>query len=75
MLLNFHMSTLGSAPYGGHFSPLGAYDGDGDRLLLLDVWPESPSGWYRICDLWAAANTVDGDSQARRGLLHIARVD
>ena len=39
LLVNYHMPTLGQgSAFGGHVSPLGAYDEVTDSVLLLDVW-------------------------------------
>ena len=45
VLLNYHMTSAGQPPFGGHVSPIGAYHAPSRRLLVLDVWPRlNPSG-------------------------------
>ncbi len=53
---------------GGHISPLAAYDEDTDRFLVMDVSTyKYPPVWVKTEALWAAMNTVDGDSNRTRG--------
>lgn len=58
----------------GHFSPIAAYDAASDRFLLLDVARyKYPPVWVRAADLWDAINTIDTDSQKKRGILVIRK--
>ncbi len=54
----------------GHFSPIAAYDIASDRFLILDVARyKYPPIWVKSVDLWNAINTLDLDSQKKRGIL------
>ena len=71
LLVNYHRSALGQQG-GGHISPLAAYDGRGDRVLLLDVARyRYPSVWVPIPALWQAIRMVDPDSGLSRGLVRL----
>jgi len=67
IIVNYHMPTLGQSPFCGHHSPLAAYHVDTDRLLLLDVWPDTSECWATASSLFAAMNTVDDASGKTRG--------
>jgi hypothetical protein len=57
----------------GHISPLGAYDSETDRVLILDVATQKyPYTWVPLSMLWDAMNTVDSDSRQSRGYLLVA---
>ena len=62
---------------GGHISPLGAYDAETDRFLILDVARyKYPPVWVKASDLFDAMNTVDAVNAGRtRGYVLIARSD
>lgn len=49
---NYHMSTAGQEPYGGHFSPLVAFHEESDSFLILDVWPDTAPFWVNWEVLW-----------------------
>ena len=49
---NYHMSTAGQEPYGGHFSPLVAFHEQSDSFLILDVWPDTAPFWVKWELLW-----------------------
>jgi hypothetical protein len=56
---------------GSHFSPLGAFDEDSDRVLVLDVarFKYRPH-WVAVADLWRAMDTEEKTSDGiakRRG--------
>ena len=67
MCLHYSRSSLGQTG-SGHFSPLGAYDPDSDRLLVLDVARfKYPPHWVTVSDLWEAMKGVDSDTGNSRG--------
>jgi hypothetical protein len=71
VIVNFQRKLLGETGE-GHHSPLGAYDAVSDRFLLLDVARyRLPPVWVSAADMWAAMNTDDPDSGAKRGFLII----
>lgn len=73
VIVNFERKVLGESGE-GHHSPLGAYDATTDRFLLLDVARyRLPPIWVSAADLWAAMNTDDTDTHAKRGFLLIHR--
>ena len=69
VLVNYHMSTAGQRPYGGHVSPLGAYHAGSDRFLVLDTWPHTRPAWLSADALWAAMAATDAESGMSRGWL------
>ncbi len=71
LILNYHMTTLGQEPFGGHFSPLAAYHVDSDSVLILDVWPETEPVWAPLTKVWDAMMKPDPESNAPRGLLKV----
>ena len=73
VVLNYHMSTAGQTPFGGHFSPLGAYHARSRRFLVLDVWPDTEPAWLDGEALLAAMRHVDDESGQSRGWLHVER--
>ncbi|MCV2868461.1 phytochelatin synthase family protein [Defluviimonas sp. WL0002] len=70
VLVNYLRSSIGQER-GGHISPLGAYDAETDRFLILDVTRyKYPPVWVRTDDLFQAMNTPDSDNDNRsRGYL------
>jgi hypothetical protein len=71
VIVNFSRSSLGQAGV-GHTSPLGAYDAESDRFLILDVARyRSPAIWITSEHLFAAmaAPKSPGSSQSRGFLL------
>eukprot|EP00050_Salpingoeca_kvevrii_P011462 m.15520 g.15520 ORF g.15520 m.15520 type:complete len:264 (-) comp3442_c1_seq1:184-975(-) len=73
VIVNYHMSELGQHPdYSGHLSPLAAHCGD--RMLLMDVWPETEASWVSSCRLFEAMCSVDSASGRSRGFL-LVRAD
>lgn len=73
VIVNYTRQPLGQGD-SGHFSPLGAYDEDTDRVLILDTasfrWP---STWVGVEALFGAMNTVDSDGGLSRGWVEVAR--
>jgi len=71
IIVNFDMAALGYKQKMGHFSPLGGYNKDEDKFLLLDVWPDHPSVWVSTELLWKAMTVkYDNDSNLPRGYLN-----
>ena len=55
---------------GGHFSPLAAYNGNADDLLLMDVARyKYPPFWVDADLLWQAMATTDTSSGRHRGFI------
>ena len=67
VVVNYLMSVLGFTECFGHFSPLGGYHLEGDRFLVLDVWPYTPVAWVKAEDLFTALTYVDSQSGKTRG--------
>lgn len=54
----------------GHFSPIGGYCEEKDRLLILDPARfKYPPHWVEIKDVWRAIKTIDKDSGEYRGYI------
>lgn len=72
LVVNYDRRVLQQAGV-GHISPLGAFDPETDRVLVLDVASQRyPYTWVPVADLWAAMNTVDADAEQTRGYLLVA---
>lgn len=71
VILNYHMSTAGQVPFGGHFSPLAAYNASARRLLVLDVWPYTGPCWCTEDRIWAAMGAEDSESGKPRGWIAV----
>ncbi len=72
MLVNFLSGAVYGAGEYGHFSPLGAFEAERDRLLVLDV----DRGWYEpywapVETMLAAMATVSPIDGARRGYVTV----
>jgi hypothetical protein len=69
LLVDFSRTTLSDYNAGGgHYSPLGAYNGPADKLLLLDVARyKYPPFWVDTDLLWRSMATVDTSSGRHRG--------
>jgi hypothetical protein len=76
ILVNYLRKAIGQEA-GGHISPLGAYDEDTDRFLILDVSRyKYPPVWVEAETLFAAMNTTDADNGDRtRGYVSVIRSD
>ena len=72
VIVNYLRRAIGQEK-GGHISPLGAYDADADRFLILDVARyKYPPVWVKAADLFGAMNTADSDNKNRtRGFVLI----
>ena len=71
LLVNFSRATLSDDNKGGgHFSPLAAYNGSADDLLLMDVARyKYPPFWVDADLLWRAMATTDTSSGRHRGYI------
>lgn len=74
VLVNYLRKSIGQEK-GGHISPLGAYDEDTDRFLILDVSRyKYPPVWVEAATLFDAMNTVDSDNAGKtRGYVSVGR--
>ena len=74
ILVNYLRKTIGQKT-GGHISPLGAYDADTDRFLILDVTRyKYPPIWVEAAQLFDAMDTIDSDNADRtRGYVSVSR--
>ena len=74
VLVNYRRKEIGQEK-GGHISPLGAYDEDTDRFLILDVSRyKYPPVWVEAETLFAAMNTTDSDNfDKTRGFIIVGR--
>jgi len=69
LIVNYDRASLGQEG-GGHISPIGAYDTQTDRVLVLDVAAHRyPYTWIQTATLWSAMNTTDPDAGQTRGYL------
>ena len=67
LVVNYDRKVLGQTGP-GHISPLGAYDAEEDRVLVLDVAAyKYPYTWVPLEKLWSAMNTTDAASGKTRG--------
>jgi len=76
LLVNFSRATLSDDNAGGgHFSPLAAYNGRADDLLVMDVARyKFPPFWVDTDLLWQAMATTDTSSGRHRGYI-VVEVD
>lgn len=74
ILVNYLRKALGQEA-GGHISPLGAYDEDTDRFLILDVSRyKYPPVWVEAAALFGAMDTADADNGGKtRGYVSVSR--
>ncbi len=74
ILVNYLRKSIGQET-GGHISPLGAYDQDTDRFLILDVTRyKYPPIWVEATALFDAMNTTDSDNEGKtRGYVSVSR--
>jgi hypothetical protein len=72
---NYHLATTYGDDWDiGHFSPIGAYDAAGDRVLLLDVWKEDYEPcWLPLERLLAGMAIPSAKTGALRGYLVLKR--
>lgn len=76
VIVNYLRKAIGQEK-GGHISPLGAYDAETDRVLILDVSRyKYPPVWVTTEDLFRAMNTTDSDNENKtRGYVLISKTD
>ncbi|HET6469983.1 MAG TPA: phytochelatin synthase family protein [Geminicoccaceae bacterium] len=76
VIVNYLRLAIGQER-GGHISPLGAYDAETDRFLILDVARyKYPPVWVKADELFAAMNTPDADNQNRtRGYVLVRKTE
>lgn len=74
ILVNYLRKAIGQQE-GGHISPLGAYDADSDRFLILDVSRyKYPPAWVTASALYGAMNTPDPDNDNKtRGYVVVSK--
>ncbi|CAN5477286.1 phytochelatin synthase family protein [soil metagenome] len=73
VLLNFDRKEVKELG-GGHWSPIAAYHASSDSILVLDVARyKYPPLWLPLNEVYAAARSVDADSELSRGLLLIGK--
>jgi hypothetical protein len=73
VIVNYLRKEIGEEK-GGHISPLGAYNEQTDRFLILDVSRyKYPPVWVKAADLWKAMATVDTASGKTRGFVFVSR--
>ena len=74
ILVNYLRKAIGQQE-GGHISPLGAYDADTDRFLILDVSRyKYPPAWVTASSLFDAMNTPDSDNDNKtRGYVVVSK--
>lgn len=72
VIANYDRATLGQEGY-GHLSPLGAYDAESDRVLVMDVARyKYPPVWVPAARLLAAMQTTDPDAGQSRGFVTVS---
>jgi hypothetical protein len=76
VIVNYLRDALGQQK-GGHISPLGAYDAETDRFLILDVSRyKYPPVWVTTPELFAALNTTDAANDNRtRGFVLVRKAE
>lgn len=73
MIVNYDRAGVGMDTM-GHISPLGAYDAESDKILLMDVarYKYAPH-WVDAASLFRAMSTTDPSSGASRGFVTVTR--
>jgi len=73
LVVNYTRKAIGQNG-DGHISPVGAYDADTDRVLVLDVAKyKYPPVWMTVADLYKAINTIDSGSNKTRGIVVVSK--
>jgi hypothetical protein len=73
LVVNYTRKAIGQNG-DGHISPVGAYDAETDRVLVLDVAKyKYPPAWMTVADLYKAINTVDSGSNKTRGIVVVSK--
>lgn len=71
LIVNYQREELGQ-PRVGHISPLAAYDGDTDMVLVMDTASHYyPHTWVSLEKLYAAMRTTDSSSGRMRGYVTV----
>lgn len=67
MIVAYNRQKLGQSG-SGHFSPIGAYEEESDRVLIMDVARfKYPPHWVYVKDLYLALQDIDTESNKPRG--------
>ena len=70
VIVNYHMAALGQGEkFGGHHSPIGAYNQETDRFLIFDTWPDTEECWATATDLFSSMLGIDRMSGLSRGFV------
>lgn len=73
LVINYTRKAIGQNG-DGHISPVGAYDADTDRVLVLDVAKyKYPPVWMTVADLYKAIDTIDTGSNKTRGIVVVSK--
>ncbi|WP_208760387.1 phytochelatin synthase family protein [Mesorhizobium intechi] len=73
LIVNYTRQAIGQNG-AGHVSPIGAYDAETDRALVLDVAKyKYPPVWMTLADLYKAINTIDSGSNKTRGIVVVTK--
>lgn len=73
LVINYTRKAIGQNG-DGHISPVGAYDAESDRVLVLDVAKyKYPPVWMTVADLYKAINTIDSGSNKTRGIVVVTK--
>lgn len=73
LVINYTRKAIGQTG-DGHISPIGAYDADTDRVLVLDVAKyKYPPVWMTVADLYKAINTINSGSNKTRGIVVVSK--
>ena len=71
LLVNYQRQTLGQGRV-GHISPLGAYDKNSDRVLIMDTADyKYPYTWVPLEALYAAMQEKDSSTGLTRGVIDV----
>lgn len=73
LVINYTRKAIGQNG-DGHISPVGAYDADTDRVLVLDVAKyKYPPVWMTVADLYKAIDSIDSGSSKTRGIVVVSK--
>jgi len=74
LVVNFERKAMGQAGKTGHFSPVGAYNEQENKFLVLEVAIfKYPVYWVDAELLWKAMSTQDRVSQKNRGFVIVSQ--
>ena len=75
LCVGYSRRTLGQTG-DGHYSPVGGYHADTDRVLILDVARfKHPPHWVPLAKLWEAMCATDAETSRPRGYALFSRAD